>query len=326
MFTPTEILTERRFNSKAAMQIVFEWEDVLSSALNIPLADAFNPTSLHQRVICRGMPGIARKWTTRNSAFMFEMIDLRGMWHNKKNIVPCIVDYFTRDTKLLGKFFKLYDAAPIVLISSLEAYSFLLENKCPINICHWPLSLPDKWLQKRTSPEIKKYDLILAGRTNPVLKEFATRYCNDNPHTKILIREIKGNNWICHSPSDGKSYPCGTREEYMSCLSLAKVCLYATPGIDDGKCGANGFNQVTPRLLEFLASGCTVIARYTNNPDTEFYNLNQVTLPAANYSQFCQSMSTALSAPSNSNKNYEYLLRHTTSARAESLRQILNRA
>ena len=56
--------------------------------------------------------------------------------NNKKNIIPCMIDFYCREKSELQLFYKRYNKCPLVLISSKEAYDFLVSIKCPLNIKH----------------------------------------------------------------------------------------------------------------------------------------------------------------------------------------------
>ena len=113
----------------------------------------------------------------------------------------------------------------------------------------------------------KKYDVILIGRQNPVLKRFLDQYKKTHPDLTIFI------------PSKQE---LASRDGYLDSMKKSRIALYATPGIDGGEKRTNGFSQVTPRFLEMVASGCNIIARYKTNADTDYYELEK----------FCQSINT----------------------------------
>ena len=307
------------------MQIVYEWEDVLSRALGLDLADDFHSSSLPLRALRRLCPAIARSTKSDVASLVFEMSAWRDIGNDKSSIVPCIIDFFIRDERELRRFYRSYRRNPLVLVSSMEAFEFLKERSCPMNIQHWALSIPDKWIPDCPVTG-KLYDVAIMGRENPVLMGYLEQYMRKNPRVSCVRRIRTQSGFAYRSDSDGKIYPGASREDYMRVMRMARVGLYATPGMDGAKPAANGFNQVTPRFLEFISSGCSVLARYQENPDTRYYGLSEISPSVETYEQFEHQMEIALSARVDFDMASVYLRRHSTSVRAQELKEILTYA
>lgn len=69
-------------------------------------------------------------------------------------------------------------------------------------------------------------------------------------------------------------------------MRKGKMGLYSTPGIDGDESRTKGYHQVTPRFLELVATGCHIIARYSMNSDTEYYDLKSFSENIETYEQF----------------------------------------
>ena len=102
------------------------------------------------------------------------------------------------------------------------------------------MSLSDRYKITSNTCYEKKYDVILIGRQNPVLKDFLDQYKKTHPDLTIFI------------PSKQE---LASRDGYLDSMKKSRIALYATPGIDGGEKRTNGFSQVTPRFLEMVASG-----------------------------------------------------------------------
>ena len=106
-------------------------------------------------------------------------------------------------------------------------------------------------------------------------------------------------------------------------MKKAKCAFYTTPGIDSEKV-TYGFNQITPRFLELLASGCHIIARYVDNADSRYYEVGSFCKSIENYEQFESSLDYARNNDVDIRKYAEYLEKHYTSVRAKQIHQILS--
>ncbi len=315
-----QILTKRKFLRFVYWDLAYEWEDVFSKLMGIPL---YRESHFINSKYVRHVP-IINKWmkTGRNSLLFDMYADTKPFRiNNKRNIIPCIIDYYLRDKERLNGFYRSYKNNPVVLVSSLEAYTFLKEQECPLNIRHFPLSISDIYAIDENVCSQKSYDLVLMGRRSPVLKSFLDRYVKSHKNFIYAYRAQKGGQFYT---SDG--HPLGyinTREQYMNLMKKARCGLYSTSGID-GEKRTNGFNQVTPRFLELLASGCHVIARYKENPDTEYYHLEDFSKSVDTYEEFEAAMDYAISHDAPIEKYKAYLSQHYTSRRVELLKEIIS--
>jgi len=314
----SNIISRRKVKEFFWNDIVYEWEDILSQ-------------ELHLEIIC-----IREKWTkgllkkipfayyfaTKRKFFLqFDMTPSTSMYDNISNKVSCIIDFWYKDR--LYRLNKGYYFSKVLLISSKEAYEYLKDNGCKLNIKHWALSISDKYKINEDTKFEKKYDLVLMGRTNPVMLEWVKRYANTHSSFEYIYREPIDDKLIYVSNKGNVIGDFSDREKYMKLMSYSKVGLYATPGIDKGKDCANGFNQVTPRFLEYIANGCHILARYPKNPDTDYYELNKFCPNIETYEQFEDRLNEALDNPVDMIKYSQYLSKHYTSVRAKELKEII---
>lgn len=68
-----------------------------------------------------------------------------------------------------------------------------------------------------------------------------------------------------------------------------------------------------------------MIARYKENPDTEYYELNRFSPSVASYGQFEEAMDNALATEPGLAMYASYLENHYTSRRAQELKSILEK-
>ncbi|MBR4625238.1 MAG: glycosyltransferase family 1 protein [Alphaproteobacteria bacterium] len=261
---------------------------------------------------------------TRKNAFVFEISDYRcTLKNNFHNIIPCIVDFYAKDDNILNDIYQQYNRNPIVLISSKEAYEFLKQKECPLNIAHFPLSISDKY---KITPETrfdKKYDLVIAGRPNPVLTDFVIRYAKSHQHFRYIYRKMEGGKFYYYTSDNEIIGDINTREQYINLLRASRIGIYATPGIDGGEKRTNGFNQVTPRLFELICAGCHILARYPKNADTDYFQIDSLCPSIENYTQFEQLVDKDRETECDMQVYSNYIEHHYTSKRVSLLCDIL---
>lgn len=298
IFTPRKVLLE------PGNDLVYEWEDIFAEKLGVPFS---YDVLLRNNRWTKHLPVSLGFLTTDEPALAIEMVTYRHNGLNKRNIIPWIVDFYLRTPAQLKKFYKTFSRNPLVLISSREAYEFLKEQGCPLDIRHLPLSLPDKY---RITPDTeweKKYDVVLFGRQNAVMKEYWNKYRDSHPGMRYIEGRPVDGGWA-YFDEEGRCYgKMESWEDYFAALRASRVAFYSTQGIDGGEARSNGFNQVTPKFLEMISAGCNVIARFPDNPDTRFYRLSEMCRTAYSYEEFEREMESALAEPADMEKYSAYL-------------------
>lgn len=318
----THIITQRTFSSTASSQIVYEWEDIIKDICHLQF---INDNSFRLKRPIRKRPLIANLFTTNKVALVFELLPSLHGGLNKKNIVPYIIDFFIPKEEL-PQFYQAYRKNQLILISSKEVYDFLKQNNCPLPIAHCALSLPDQYINSLKDDIHKKYDLVMPGRCNSVLKEFALRYKQEHSDFSLVIEDPKEKFRYVTVEGELVGY-ARSRKEYVELVKQSRIGLYSTPSmdVDDAAMArTKGFNQVTPKFLEYIAFGCHVIGRYPYNSDTEFYDLPSIVPHVDTYEGFARLIDKARTTEINKAEYLEYLCKHCTSTRAAQLLQILN--
>lgn len=317
-----QVITYRSCSNGRDYGIVNEWEDIFSELLNVPLY--YDNWKRRDKTIFWKLPGFASFFQTNLPTFTYVMLPIASPHgNNKKNIIPCMIDFFCKGKDELQLFYGRYDKNPLVLISSREAYDYLVSVNCPLNIKHLALSISDKYRVTSNTKFAKEYDVVMLGRQNKVLMEFLEQYKEKHPDL-TYVYGIKNGHKFSYRDSKGNDIgSLDSREEYMAMMRKSRVGLYATPGMDGGREHTNGFNQVTPRFLEYLVSGCHVIARYPQNSDTDFYEMDKLSVNADTYEQFEEAMNKARQQDVNMGLYSSYLEKHYTSERVRTLQEYL---
>lgn len=331
------ILTERHFKPFASYQIVSEWENQISTDMDIPIYKVKRYYWFFFRNINRiKLSGLFLKLDSfrpvKNYYLYFSMQAYPFLsFPCIKNIIPIIIDFWLQKSEL-ENFYKNYINCSLILITSKEVYEFLKENKCPLNIDHYPLSIPDEYVSNDLVNYEKTFDFLFAGRKDPIFWDYIKTYEKEysNIDIEYIYKEYEDNeNYSYISNKRGKlTQNYNTRELYKKLLKSAKITFYTTPGIDPAKFGANGFNQVTPRFLELISSGCLVMGRYPNNADVNFYGLDKICPCVNSYEEFKRIVNLFTDSEyvkTHKSMYYPYLIIHSTSSRLAQLKIILKK-
>jgi hypothetical protein len=326
------ILTDRDFQNWPSWHIVYEWENELSNALNIPLK---NSLQVKSNFIYKKFKHIDNKFfkgkldffltthliTRAKFSLYFEMsIQNHKKFSNSRIVIPVIVDFWEKTN--IEHFKRIYAECPLLLITSLEVLNFLKENHIKNKLIHFPMSLPSNYKLMPDQIFKKEYDIVLAGRKNLVLWDYLKQYEKLHPEVEYLHQIEYDGELYYESNKRGIIGNFHTRSEYMNLIKLAKVAFYSTPGIDGGENRTNGFNPVTPRFFELLSAGCHIISRYSKNIETDYYKFETICSSVTSYADFENQLNIALISNPPIKKNAEYLNNHYTSSQIEILKNL----
>ena len=314
----SQILTNRSISNGRDYGIVNEWEDIFVELLNVPLY--YDNWKRRDKIIFWKFPWLASFFQTNEQTFTYVMLPIASPHgNNKKNIVPCMIDFFCRETNELQEFYRRYAKNPLVLISSKEAYDYLVSVKCPLNIRHLALSISDKYcIDDKTTFE-KRYDVVMLGRQNKVLQEFLNEYSERHKELTYVYGKKEGRNFRYYDQDGLDLGTMSSRDDYMNLMKMSRIGMYATPAMDGGRTDTNGFDQVTPRFLEYIVSGCHVLARYPKNSDTDYYELDKMSTRIDTYEQFEEAMNKLRNKEVDVPFYSSYLEKHYTSVRVKTL-------
>jgi len=323
-----KIISDRKSEQWPSWQIVYEWEDIFSNSLNIPISDPDKAEVFIFKVFRRLRMLKLIQWLDfkRNlpaQSIYFVMYTGKSFIYPQiKSTIPAIIDFYLRREDL-EEFYIAYQNCECVLISSKEAFQFLKDNGCPLKIYHFPLSISDKYKLTEQSSFKKTIDVLFAGRRNPVLWDYVKRYALLNPDFEYVYQVNIDGKLTYESNKKGVIGDYQSREEYISLIKSAKISFYATPGMDGNEDKTGGFNQVTPRFLELMSAGCLLIGRYPANPDTDFYELNEYCPFVDSYQEFETLLNQYLVMESYPKEKYiKYLNKHYSSVRANQLAEM----
>lgn len=330
-----EIVKKEQVERKYFFDIVFEWEDIFSEILGTRICvrseweykfdeiarELYKKTKIPFFKLFRLFD-----FKRKKGVFMFDMaVKRQNGIYNASKYIPCTIDYFHGDDEY-ELFVEAYKENAFVLITSKEVYEYLEMKKCPIKIYHFPLSLPDHYVNMDVKYN-KEYDLVLFARQNPVLMEFVDEYERKHKDFRLVRRRYENGHYEYYLSSTGELIGLGdTREQYWDFVRKSKVALYTTPSMDGTRPyeKTHGWNQVTPHFFEEIAGQCHIIARYPDNADTRWYEMEQICECVKTYDEFERLMDKYRSTEVDLEKYKQYMDKHVTSKRAEMLRDIMD--
>ena len=321
----TCIRTVRNYEKWPSWDLVYEWEDIFREKMEIDFHYVRRNSQRIDRILSKMGLNLSVFHTVKGCELVWEMSPrLLSNGLNRKNVIPCIIDFFLKESQL-AQFRSAYAENPFILISSAEVVEYLKNKNLGSKIYHLPLSISDRYRITADTVYEKKYDVGLMGRQNPVLENFLQKYIENHPDFVYVYAKPVNNDFAYYSSTGEFLGYISTREKYIELMRKCRMGFYSTPGIDGGEKRTNGFNQVTPKFLELLACGCHVIARYKENPDTLYYELRRFSPHIETYEAFEKAGDEARANPPDMKKHADYLQRHYTSVRVEMLRNILSR-
>lgn len=316
------IITKRYYNAKVSFfHLVFEWEDIFKEMLHAKLCFDTEIKTLSRYLgwLFKVLP-----IGTREPSFVFEMTPHRQTDHrNRANIIPCIIDFYLSSQYELDLFYQYYSKHKLILISSLEAYNFLKSKGCPLNVGHLPLSISDKYRISISTTFKKTFDVLIMGRVNSVLKGWLDQYIEKRPETSVVTCRIENGHYNYYNQYHEFIGNADSREGCIELMKKSKIGLYSTKGMDQDFEDAKGFAQVTPRFLEYIATGNHIIARYRDNEDTDYYEIGKICPHTRNYEEFEEQMNNARNKPVDIKLYADYLEKHYTSVRVKLLKDML---
>lgn len=322
------LLSQRAFNRWPSYDVVFEWEDIIASALNAQII------TFESGVVGKVVRRIKKYWLKinkgANSSFKItSTTDCKLLWEMNangyknlptQNIIPIFLDFPVR---MIDPIIKATAGLPVFFVTCKDIYNILIE-KGTRNVHFMPLSISDKYFADE-APK-KTVDVIQFGRKNSVLHDYMLKYCELHPTVDYVFQSGDGT-LTYESTTRGNVGKFDTRKEYVDMIKSCRVSLVSTPGCDKGRSGEFGaIDFVTPRFFESAAFYCHMIGRYTDNEETEELELGKVCPNVKSYEEFEKLIDLYLSAADwDWTTQREWTRRNLTSVRAKYIQEIIGR-
>lgn len=304
------IYSMREHKSKVYADIVYEWEEDLAEALNVPILHWGKSHELACRLIKFRLSTIIKRLLfgrkKRYLRFVMNAMEDTPLF-NHRTCIPIIIDFFVSDN-YIDKFIDIYRNCEYVFISSRQAYDKLLSYNLPFKIVHFPLFISLREYGDITHDKI--YNLTVFGdQINDTLFMKWIRMYTESHKGFTYVYKIKdGNTYVDSNGNFIANIDC--RSSYFALMRTSRAVVYSTPGIR-GRKDANGYDQVTPKFLEYISSYCHVIMRYPINSDTEYFDLRRFGLSVSSYDDFAYSLDKALASSVSIDEYDSYLTEHS---------------
>ncbi|MBS1563494.1 MAG: hypothetical protein JST39_03860 [Bacteroidetes bacterium] len=334
------VLTARTWNDYFPLQVVYEWEDILSAELNAPLDTTSTAAINHlaesrlgawlQKVV----RGTALKNTIDSSfnylqrkypgqlflSFFLYPMPIDNHFLYSRNIVPILLDCFTDVIDKVPGYFR---RSPILFVTNLEVYNHLLPAMGK-KLVYLPLSISDKYFTGHI-PE-KDIDVLQMGRQNPVLHDWMLKVTENHPQVEYVYSSVKDEVHTYFSTTKGWMGPVDSRADFMKFLGRARVSLLSSPGIDGGEGRTGGLNPVTPRFYEAAVNYCYMAGRYpVAGEDFKYCSIGDVCGNYESYDHFERDILEMVHTPFNRKDIFDpFIKKHLTSCRAAAIKQALN--
>lgn len=289
------LISLRNCNNQFYNAVMFEWEDdfaqkgfkverrkKLFKLLGILIQRMIKqPYEIHQQCLSRLAYSDRNILSYNKLAFMMFVSQYRELYPHK--IVPIFIDTRVDSFKIMLDAIKNIDFAIITNRSAYEKAKSIYPQKRLYSI---PLWCSDKWALKE--PPIKIVDVLQIGRKNSILHSFMLRFASSHPNVDYIYKEDDSEDYI--STVNGNVGPLKTRQDYMTALRKAKVCLVSSPLVES----APEMDFITPRVYEAAMSYCYMLGRFTKNAEFYEIGLDRVVDLIDNYETFKSALTNYL--------------------------------
>lgn len=317
-------IRNQQIQGTRSWDIVFEWEDILSENLGLPIKPVrFSYITAILKKL-RLYKYLNQLFKSKNLCIQFVTdLQLKSGNYQSCNIIPIVIDFWYDKDEEINKFIELCKNVPLMIVTNREVYNLLLKKDCNFPIAHLALSLPDQYmLNEKKIVKEKKFEFGFIGRINPFFMKMIQEYAANHENFEYVYSKgisVEREYWTNKGRYIGKD---NGRESYVSYLKQTKITCYSTPGADESK--KVSYNQVTPRVLEMLSNGCMVIGHYPISDDVKWYGLENVVPRVENYSEFEQCLDKMRNETFDFVKVSHFLDSNYTSRRAVNLKSILS--
>lgn len=326
MLILSNILSDRKTHFYPSYKIVYEWEDIISKILHLPIKENsvfnMNLTRRMQKIHLTGLYHLVKSMSDELSLLFVMNASPQKICRINKSVIPVIIDFWLDEIQI-PLFIEAYKKCPLVLVTNKEVHDLLLKYKPPFSIEHWALSYPDcNTFQLQYD---KMYDFCLFGRPNPFFVRLIKEYESKHPDFVYLVTTgTEKNREYYTNKGDFVCKDIG-RETYLDMIRKTRISCYSTPGIDEAKKETMNYNQVTPRLFEMLCNHCHVIGHYPDSADTRWYGLSEIVPNINNYQEFEAQMDYMRANKLDIGKVKRFMSNHFTSVRAYQLHELLKK-
>jgi hypothetical protein len=330
------ILSSKKWTDYYPLQVVYEWEEIISETLNIPI-DATSQIIVNTKYDNNGNQWLQK--IIRNTflkkyvdssfnyfktkrkgeyliSFLLNPIPVSNHYIYQNNSIVILLDVFADSIDMLPQLFK----NKLIFVTNIEVLNYFASQPIFQKLRYIPLSISDRYYNNDLPK--KNIDVIQVGRQNIVLHDWMLRFISKNPAIEYVYSKKENGVNIYYSTTKGDLHiDTSTRQQFMDFLGSAKISLLSAPGIDGGELlRTGGFNPVTPRFYESAVNYCYMIGRYPDTADFLTNHIYSVCERPTNYEDFEKMLLQMLNTPFNKKEQYDvFINKHLTSTVARSI-------
>lgn len=336
------ILSAKKWVDYYPLQVVYEWEEIISQKLNIPI-DYDNQaivTSIFGKPFNQFIQKIIRNsflWRYIDSSFnyferkkkgeymisfLLNPIAVANHYIYKNNSIVILLDVYPDKIEMIPRWFM----NKLIFVTNIEVMEYFKDHPILPRLKYLPLSISDKY--NTNEIPVKTIDVLQMGRQNPVLHEWMIAVTEKYPEIEYVYSKKVNEVYVYYSTTKGLlDVATDTREEFMGFLGSSKISLLSSPGVDGGEVTrTGGFNFVTPRFYESAVKYCYMIGRFPDSPDFLTNNVKDVCERPESYDEFESMVLKMLKTPFADRGKYKaFIQQHLTSTVAEAIGKELDK-
>jgi hypothetical protein len=337
------ILSAKKWVDYYPLQVVYEWEEVLSHQLSIPIDYDNQPVIKNiadkpSTIFIQKFIRHSFLWNFIDSSFnylkrkkpgqyvisfLLNPIAIANHYIYQSNSIVILLDVYPDKIGLIPKWFK----NKLIFVTNIEVIEYFKGHTILQKLRYVPLSISDKYYTGIVP--VKKIDVLQMGRKNTVLHNWMLKFTEKYPNIEyVYSKKRDDDNYYYFSTTRGElTDATDTREAFMDFLGSAKVSLLSSPGIDGGEISrTGGFNFVTPRFYESAVKYCYMIGRYPDSPDFIINNVKDVCERPETYEEFEQTLLHMLQTPFTDVAKYDsFIQQHLTSTVSTTIGNEINK-
>lgn len=325
-----DLYTEKCFLTNVSYDVMHEWEEDFSEALQIPAIEIYQKsTGALKRNIVQFIGRARRILKMDWSRFR---VNNYSKWHlvfvpnalvylnytYLPNTIPIFLDF---PDAMVNKIAYATKKLPIYFVIAYDIYD-CLKNAGSQNVEFIPMGISDSYVKQ--FPPKKTIDVVQFGRRNEKLHEWMMAYCSRHPEVEYVY--VINSNYEYFSTTRGNIGRFEERTDFCDLIDRTKIALVSSPGVE-GKSRFGDIDFITARFYECAAHYCFMIGRYTKNKETDLIGLNDVCANVNSKEEFDKYMDEYLNADVTLNaiRYSEFLSNNVMSERAKTLKSVIDR-
>ena len=284
-------IISRRFTDEATYwQTVYEWEDIFAEELDLEINKSCNrihpaKKDLFTRIVRKLFRIIyeRRSFTYANLLNLaFIMVPEESWYYKLDHVIPIYldvdswkIDKIKRDTRKL----------PLFFVTSKKIHEMINQDNC----FFIPLSVSDKYYDKKWALSKRDIDVVYTGRRNKLLHSYMLDYCKSHPNCNyVYIGKSDDEGNAVYVSVNGDVYGSfRERSDYIGLLRNSKISLVSVHDSDTVREDQEN-DFFTPRFYESAVCYCHMIGCYVENMEAGIIGIKDICHNVKSYDSFAE--------------------------------------